>query len=95
MHFASREVWRVEQNGLGLRVGDVLRAFSTLVMRYDSDRREVQPRASLLLRVCLWFQSLQRTLRTLVNDTCRTRLRASRCTGLTNIEADLSAGPHA
>ena len=34
--------WRVMEDGYGLRVGDVLRAFSTLVMRYDSEKREMR-----------------------------------------------------
>ena len=31
--------WEVKADGYGLRVGDVLRAFSTLVLRYDSEQR--------------------------------------------------------
>ena len=33
--------WRVTEDQYGLRTGDVLRAFSTLAMRYDSEMREV------------------------------------------------------
>ena len=31
--------WEVQSDGYGLRVGDILRAFSTLVLRYDSEER--------------------------------------------------------
>ena len=34
--------FKVVQDGYGLRVGDVLRACSTLVLRYDSETREVR-----------------------------------------------------
>ena len=34
--------WTVVKDGMGLRVGDVLRACSTLELRYDSARREVR-----------------------------------------------------
>ena len=39
--------YRVVEDGYGLRVGDVLRAFSTLVVRYDSESREMRVGAGL------------------------------------------------
>eukprot|EP00967_Tisochrysis_lutea_P033283 scaffold39538_cov31-Tisochrysis_lutea.AAC.4 len=38
----AKGVVRVDEDGMGLRVGDVLRACSTLLMRYDSEARAVK-----------------------------------------------------
>lgn len=35
--------WRMKEDGYGLRVGDVLRAFSTLAVRYDSECKTTRP----------------------------------------------------
>jgi hypothetical protein len=43
----TQGVYKIVKAGNGLLVGDVLRAFSTLVMRYDSELREVRCGAGL------------------------------------------------